>query len=77
MMGSRHSASGLHDMLIAATWTLVLFLYAGVLSRGDSVALQTLPGFTTEATCQEAGRKSAPLIKGTIKDYKFVCLEVK
>jgi hypothetical protein len=57
------------------TYILVLFLHAGMLSEKDSMALTTIPGFKTEASCLAAGRQSEALGKRTTKDVKFVCLK--
>lgn len=58
-------------------WTLILFIYAGPLARGDSVALTHVPGFKTEQVCQEAGRATKPLIRDTFKDVRFVCVRAE
>jgi hypothetical protein len=57
------------------TWVLVLFLHAGMLSQKDSMAMTTVPGFKTEASCVAAGKKSEGLGKLTTKEVKFVCLK--
>ena len=57
------------------TWVLVLFLHAGVLSQKDSMAMTTVPGFKTEASCQAAGKASEDLSKRTTKEVRFVCLK--
>jgi hypothetical protein len=57
------------------TWVLVLFLHAGMLSQKDSMAMTTVPGFKTEASCQAAGKVSEDLGKRTTKEVKFVCLK--
>jgi len=57
------------------TWVLVLFLHAGVLSQKDSMALTTVPGFKSEASCQFAGKASEDLGKRTTKEVRFVCLK--
>lgn len=55
-------------------WTLVLYIYAGVMARGDSVTLLSVPNFQTEQACKEAGDKSRPLVAGSFKELRFVCL---
>lgn len=55
-------------------YTLILFLYAGMMSKGDSVALSNVPGFATEQACMAAGRKAVDMTKGTFKDGSFVCV---
>lgn len=53
---------------------LILFLYAGTFSKGDSVSLTSVPGFATEQACLAAGKKSVEMTNGTFKDGKFVCV---
>ncbi|MFJ3048547.1 hypothetical protein ACIPEN_22155 [Herbaspirillum chlorophenolicum] len=57
------------------SYILVLYIYAGMLAKGDSVTLQVIPGFKTEAECTAAGKASAPLVQGSAKDLRFVCLK--
>ena len=56
------------------SYVLVLYIYAGMLSKGDSVALQVIEGFTSEESCQVAGIHANELVKGSIKEYRFSCL---
>lgn len=55
-------------------WILVLYIYAGMMSKGDSVTLHSVPGFRSEAACIAAGNKSKPLVDASTKDLRFVCL---
>ena len=57
------------------TWTLVLYIYAGVLAKGDSVTLTPIQGFKTLEACQIAGKDSKPLVSGSAKELRFVCLK--
>lgn len=57
-------------------WTLVIYIYAGVMAKGDSVSLATVPGFTSESQCKEAGAASKPLVAGSLKEFRFVCIGV-
>lgn len=57
-------------------WMLVLYIYAGVWAKGDSVAVTTVPMATQEA-CEKAGRDSEVLVKSTAKDLRYVCMKVK
>ena len=57
------------------TWTLVIFIYAGMLAKGDSVALQTLPGWTSQASCEAAASALSPLVQGTFKEIRTVCVK--
>jgi hypothetical protein len=56
-------------------WILVIYIYAGTFASGDSVALHTIPGWSSEQSCKEAGEKFSPLVKGTTKEVKFICLQ--
>jgi len=57
-------------------FTLILFLYAGVLSNSDSVALTNVQGFRTVAACEAAGKAAVrELSGGTFKDGRFVCVK--
>lgn len=56
-------------------WVLILFIHASTLSKDDSVALTTIPGFTTEDSCIEAGKTANDLTAWTLKQEKFVCIQ--
>lgn len=58
-------------------WVLILFAHSGVFSSKDSMSFTNIPGFTTKTSCETAGKISADLVKGTIKDLKYVCVEQK
>ena len=55
-------------------WTLVIYIYAGVLAKGDSVTLNNVSGFRSEAHCAAAGSALKPLVAGSAKELRFVCL---
>ena len=57
------------------SWTLVIYIYAGMLANGDSVALTHIKGFKTEAHCAAAGDATKPLVRGSTKDLRYVCLK--
>lgn len=56
------------------SWILVMLVYAGVMAKGDSVALQTIPGFDNKARGEAAGRELEPLVKVSTKEVRFVCV---
>ena len=56
------------------SWVLVLYIYAGMLAKGDSVTMVTVP-MSSEVACQAAGNKSASLVDASTKVLKFVCLK--
>ena len=55
-------------------WTLILYIYAGVFAKGDSVTLTHIPGFKTEQHCSAAGSAAKPLVKDSAKEIRFVCI---
>ena len=57
------------------SWTLVVYIYAGMLAKGDSVTLTHIQGFKTEAHCAVAGNALNPLVKGSAKELRFVCIK--
>ena len=56
-------------------WTLILLTYAGIWSKGDSVALTNVSGFKTEAACIVAGKHADVLVKETKKEVRFICVK--
>lgn len=59
------------------TYILVMYIYAGTFAKGDSVALQTVGEFSSEDLCMTAGMRGNELVKGSAKDYRFVCVPKK
>jgi hypothetical protein len=59
------------------SWTLILYIYAGAMSRGDSVTMTHVDNFSSRAVCEAAGNAARPLVKDTYKEFRFVCLEKK
>ena len=55
-------------------WVMLIYLYAGVFAKGDSVAVTTIPGYRTQIECEEAARDLPKLVKGTAKEVVFVCI---
>lgn len=58
------------------SFALVIYIYAGMLARGDSVAVYSIPMRTMEA-CQREGKKAEVLVSASAKEYRFVCLKVE
>lgn len=54
---------------------LILYIYAGFLAKGDSVAITSVPGFETEKACVDAGNKGRPLVDASSKEYRFICVK--
>lgn len=56
-------------------WTLVVLVYAGALAKGDSVTLTHIPNWQSEQACVAAGSALKPLVSGSFKELKFVCIK--
>ena len=52
-----------------------MYIYAGVLAQGDSVAITHIPGFTSIESCKQAGASAKSLVAGSAKEYRFICVE--
>lgn len=57
-------------------WVLILYIYAGMLAKGDSVALTTVP-MESERACRLAGEASNALVTGSAKNVRYVCVRNK
>ena len=55
-------------------WILIIYIYAGVLANGDSVAITTIPYFSSKQECMQAGNNAKELVNGSTKVYKYVCI---
>ena len=55
-------------------WILVIYVYAGIMSKGDSVTLTNVPGFKSQSECIKAGNDSKALVANSYKEQRFVCL---
>ncbi len=55
-------------------YVLVLYVYAGMLSKGDSVALTRIDTYQTAEACREAAMVAEPLVKGTFKELRYACI---
>jgi hypothetical protein len=58
-------------------WTLILLVYAGALSDGDSVALTNVTNFQTQQECVVAGNQAKTLTANSYKETRFVCVKSK
>lgn len=57
------------------SWTLILYIYAGVFAKGDSVTLNHIPGFKTEQHCTAAGSMAkSTLVSGSAKELRYICI---
>lgn len=57
------------------SWILIIYIYAGALANGDSVAITNIPYFATEQECIQAGKQAKELVNGSTKVYRFVCIK--
>lgn len=55
-------------------WILILFAHAGPMSDGDSMAITSVPGFTSEQVCKVAGEKAKGMAFGTVKKIEYTCV---
>ena len=53
---------------------LVLYIYAGVMAQGDSVAMVSVPQASLQA-CQESGEQAKKLVSGSTKTLRFICVK--
>lgn len=56
-------------------WTLIIYIYAGMLAKGDSVALLSVPGFTSEFACFAAAAQTGKFVSGSAKEHRFACVK--
>jgi len=56
------------------TFYLVLYIYAGMLAKGDSVSMVSIPQPSKEA-CMAAGKSAEDLVRGSAKELRFVCIK--
>lgn len=56
-------------------WVLVMYIYAGMLARGDSVAIHSVP-MASEGACEGAAAKAKKLVDGSTKEFRYACLRV-
>jgi hypothetical protein len=57
-------------------YVLIIYIYAGALAQGDSVALTTVP-MQDIATCQKAATQAESLVRASTKVLRTACLKVK
>ncbi len=56
-------------------WILVIYIYAGMLSDSDSVAITTIPGFVSREACLKQAEYLKPLVGGSTKNIRTACIE--
>lgn len=55
-------------------YVLILFAHVGIMADGNSNAITTHE-FSGKTTCMAAGNAAKALVKGTVKEISFVCVE--
>ena len=55
-------------------WILLLFAHVGAFGDGNSNALTTAE-FSSQTTCQVAGKAAKTLATGSVKQISFVCVQ--
>lgn len=58
------------------SWILIFSLYAGTLSKSDSVALNTAV-FQTQEACENAGKEFKNQFSTIMKGAKYICVPSK
>lgn len=56
------------------TFILLVFFHVGAMGDGNSNTTMVVPGFTSKAECQTAGREAESLVNGTVKVAKYICV---
>jgi hypothetical protein len=57
-------------------YTLIIYIFAGMLANGDSVAITNVPGFQTQSACEAAGKQTQSFVKGSAKEHRYVCVKL-
>lgn len=55
-------------------WILIIMIHAGMLSHNDDVATTSVPNFTTEQSCELAGKQFKKLDSTTYQVIKYTCV---
>ncbi len=55
------------------TWVLILFTGVSMMADGESNAMTSVQGFTSEARCKAAGDASVKKFESGTKRVQFVC----
>ena len=58
----------------AIGWVLILFAHVGAMGNGDSNALTTAY-FTSQQTCEAAGKAAKKLSEGSVKKIEYACVK--
>jgi len=55
-------------------YILILFAHVGALGDGNSNAITTAE-FNNKDTCMAAGQAATKIVRGTVKEITFVCVQ--
>lgn len=56
------------------TWILIIFLKVGAFSAREAYTSVMVPGFSSQLTCESAGRQAMSRLATGRTDGEFVCL---
>lgn len=56
------------------TWILILVAYTSMNFRAG-IALTNVPGFVSEAQCKAAGDAASRLVRASVKELSYVCVQ--
>ncbi len=56
-----------------AIYVLILFAHVGIAGTGNSNAITTQE-FSSQTTCEAAGKAAKKLVQGTVKQIEYVCV---
>lgn len=56
------------------SFVLILFAHVGPMGDGNSNALTTQDGFSSQKACIAAGQAAKSMAQGTVKSIEFVCV---
>jgi hypothetical protein len=59
------------------TFTLLIWIYAGVFAKGDSMALDHIDGFQSKVSCEQAANGLKNITNNTVKEIVTACVEKK
>lgn len=56
------------------TWVLLVYIYAGVWAKGDSVTMYAVP-MASQELCEKNAEKLGSLVSGTAKEVRYICMQ--
>jgi hypothetical protein len=56
-------------------FVLIIYIFAGVFAKGDSVTVTSVPNFSSESQCIIAAKKVTEFTNGTTKDVRVICVK--